>query len=101
MDNLLPLVYLAAFVGTTFFLFRANYILFIRMVFVPLALGVATVLMLLEKSYPSLSNTAQLGLASGALLFLMVNLFLVINKLLNNPDRKAIAKKIAFNRDYE
>lgn len=100
MENLLPLVYLTAFIGSTFFLFRANYVQFLRIAFVPIALGVATVLSLLE-NYPSLVNTAQLGLASGALLFLMVNLYLVINKLLNQPDRKAILEKIAFNRDSE
>lgn len=100
MENLLPLVYLTAFIGSTFFLFRANYVQFLRIAFVPIALGVATVLSLFE-NYPSLVNTAQLGLASGALLFLMVNLYLVINKLLNDPDRKNILRKVAFNRNYE
>lgn len=100
MENLLPLVYLTAFIGSTFFLFRANYVQFLRIAFVPLALGVATILQLLE-NYPSIVNTAQLGLASGALLFTFVNLYVVLNKLLNNPDRKAIVQKVAFNRDYE
>jgi hypothetical protein len=101
VENLLPLVYLTAFVGTTFFLFRANYILFMRFVFVPLALGVATVLMLVEKSYPSLSNTLSLGLASGALLFTLVNLYLVLNKLFGKREPKEVLAKVAFNRDYE
>lgn len=100
MENLLPLVYLAAFVGTTFFLFRANHILFMRMVFVPLALGVATVLSLFE-NYPSLANTLKMGLASGALLFLMVNLYIVLNKLFSNREPKEVLQKVAFNRDYE
>lgn len=100
MDNLLPLIYLVAFAGTMFFLFRANYVQFLRIAFLPIALGVATVLSLLE-NYPGVVNTAKMSLASGALLFLLANLYIVINKLLNNPDRKNILKKVAFNKDYE
>jgi hypothetical protein len=71
-----------------------------RFAFVPIALGVATILEILE-AYSSITNMVKMGLASGALLFMLVNLYLVIYRLLNDPDRKAIAKKIAFNRDYE
>lgn len=101
LSYLLPLLYLVTFAGTTILLFRANYILFMRVIFAPLALGAATVAMLLEKTYPSLGNTLSLGLAGGALLFLVVQLYLVIDNLMSQPNPKAIAKKIAFNRDSE